>query len=517
VLAGYTLGGADLLRRAMGKKKPEEMAKQRSIFVTGAVKNDVPESQAAHIFDLMEKFAGYGFNKSHSAAYALLSYQTGWLKAHEPAAYMAAVLSADMDHTDKVVGLLYACRTETGLKVLPPHVNLSAYDFTVVDEGYPRPVTEWAQREGLDEALAGPLDAVQVPDGRVFLLTGASGWGRVRNAFENLATLDAAQATGSTVQLYAAGQVLQYSDSVENDGVRGDEGYPRAIHDVPAAFEGGVDAVFTDPDGVLHLFRAGRTASVGEGVDAAVVPTAQRWGVLPPILPSGVVDAAFAGLDGRTYLFSGGTYLRYSTADYTHVDEGYPRTLGEWREDEGPHVRLAAHFRFALDASFQGLDGTVHLFKGDRCLAVGGDEQPLAEVWGRVRNSFDQAERIDAGYTVGTTQFLFSGPQVVGYTDSLENSGVRVDDGSPQRIEALLDDVPPEFENAVDAALVDGDHVVHLFKDGKTVALTSGTRTVEPTTRRWGVLGPVLPSDESTLYGVRGAMERAEKAAAGSG
>jgi DNA polymerase-3 subunit alpha len=134
VLAGYTLGGADLLRRAMGKKKPEEMAKQRSIFVTGAVKNNVPESQAAYIFDLMEKFAGYGFNKSHSAAYALLSYQTGWLKAHEPASYMAAVLSADMDHTDKVVGLLYDCRKEVGLTILPPHVNLSSYEFAVVDD-----------------------------------------------------------------------------------------------------------------------------------------------------------------------------------------------------------------------------------------------------------------------------------------------------------------------------------------------------------------------------------------------
>ena len=134
VLAGYSLGSADLLRRAMGKKKPEEMAKQRSIFVSGAVKNNVPESQAAHIFDLMEKFAGYGFNKSHSAAYALLSYQTGWLKAHEPASFMAAVLSADMDHTDKVVSLLYDCRKEVGLTILPPHVNLSSYEFAVVDD-----------------------------------------------------------------------------------------------------------------------------------------------------------------------------------------------------------------------------------------------------------------------------------------------------------------------------------------------------------------------------------------------
>jgi len=134
VLAGYSLGSADLLRRAMGKKKPEEMAKQRSIFVSGAVKNSVPEHQSAHIFDLMEKFAGYGFNKSHSAAYALLSYQTGWLKAHETASYMAAVLSADMDHTDKVVGLLYDCRKEVGLNVLPPHINLSGYEFAVVDD-----------------------------------------------------------------------------------------------------------------------------------------------------------------------------------------------------------------------------------------------------------------------------------------------------------------------------------------------------------------------------------------------
>jgi DNA polymerase-3 subunit alpha len=134
VLAGYTLGGADMLRRAMGKKKPEEMAKERGKFVGGAVRNNVPEERAAFIFDLMEKFAGYGFNKSHSAAYALLSYQTGWLKAHEPASYMAAVLSADMDHTDKVVGLLYDCRKEVGLTILPPHVNLSSYEFAVVDE-----------------------------------------------------------------------------------------------------------------------------------------------------------------------------------------------------------------------------------------------------------------------------------------------------------------------------------------------------------------------------------------------
>jgi len=130
VLAGYTLGGADLLRRAMGKKKPEEMAKQRSVFVDGSIARGVDPRLAAHIFDLMEKFAGYGFNKSHSAAYALLSYQTGYLKAHYPAAFMAAVLSADMDHTDKVVTLIKEC-ADIGLQVGAPDINQSQYEFTV--------------------------------------------------------------------------------------------------------------------------------------------------------------------------------------------------------------------------------------------------------------------------------------------------------------------------------------------------------------------------------------------------
>jgi len=133
VLAGYSLGSADLLRRAMGKKKAEEMAKQRSVFVDGACARGVEARLAAHIFDLMEKFAGYGFNKSHSAAYALLSYQTAYLKAHYPAAYMAAVLSADMDHTDKIVTLIDDC-AHIGLTVLPPDINSSSYMFAVADE-----------------------------------------------------------------------------------------------------------------------------------------------------------------------------------------------------------------------------------------------------------------------------------------------------------------------------------------------------------------------------------------------
>lgn len=134
VLSGYTLGGADMLRRAMGKKQPEEMAKQRSSFEDGAKNNGVDGELAMHIFDLVEKFAGYGFNKSHSAAYALVSYQTLWLKAHYPAEFMAAVMTADMDNTDKIVCLVDEC-WRMGLKILPPDINSGLYHFHVNDDG----------------------------------------------------------------------------------------------------------------------------------------------------------------------------------------------------------------------------------------------------------------------------------------------------------------------------------------------------------------------------------------------
>ncbi|QGM81332.1 DNA polymerase III subunit alpha [Otariodibacter oris] len=134
VLAGYTLGGADLLRRAMGKKKPEEMAAQREIFEKGAIENGVDGALAMKIFDLVEKFAGYGFNKSHSAAYALVSYQTLWLKAHYPAEFMAAVMTSELDNTDKIVGFYDEC-INMGLTVVPPDINTGKHRFSVNEKG----------------------------------------------------------------------------------------------------------------------------------------------------------------------------------------------------------------------------------------------------------------------------------------------------------------------------------------------------------------------------------------------
>ncbi|MBM7059834.1 DNA polymerase III subunit alpha [Pseudomonas sp. UL073] len=154
VMAGYTLGGADMLRRAMGKKKPEEMAKQRGGFIEGCASNGIDGDLAGNIFDLVEKFAGYGFNKSHSAAYGLVSYQTAWLKTHFPSPFMAAVLSADMHNTEKVVTLIEECRSMK-LRILAPDVNNSEFKFTVDADG--RIVYGLGAIKGVGE---GPVEAI---------------------------------------------------------------------------------------------------------------------------------------------------------------------------------------------------------------------------------------------------------------------------------------------------------------------------------------------------------------------
>ena len=154
VLAGYTLGGADMLRRAMGKKKPEEMAKQRQVFAEGAESQGIDADLATKIFDLVEKFAGYGFNKSHSAAYALVSYHTAWLKAHYPAQFMAATMSSDMDKTDKVVTFIEEVRN-MGLTLLPPDVNSGDFQFTVDEQD--RIIYGLGAIKGLGE---GPIESI---------------------------------------------------------------------------------------------------------------------------------------------------------------------------------------------------------------------------------------------------------------------------------------------------------------------------------------------------------------------
>jgi DNA polymerase III subunit alpha len=206
-LGGYSLGGADLLRRAMGKKKPEEMAKQRVLFLEGARQNGIDEELASNIFDLMEKFAGYGFNKSHSAAYALLAYQTAWLKHHYPAQFMAAVLSADMQNTDKIVTLVDECRAME-LTILPPDVNLGRYAFTVTVNG--DVVYGLGAIKGLGE---GPIECI---------IKGREN-GPFKDLFDFCARVDLRRVNKRALE------ALIRSGAMDSIGPAGDPGFGRAV------------------------------------------------------------------------------------------------------------------------------------------------------------------------------------------------------------------------------------------------------------------------------------------------
>ena len=207
-MGGYTLGGADLLRRAMGKKNADEMAKQRELFVQGAIEKGHSQALASNIFDLMEKFAGYGFNKSHSAAYALVAYQTAWLKTHYAAEFMAATMSSDMDKTDKVVTFIDECRA-MDLQLLPPDVNRGIYQFSVGDEG--QVIYGLGAIKGLGE---GPIDNI---------IQSREQAGPFKNLFDFCARVD-----GRKVNKRAL-EALIRSGALDEMGPEGEIGYRRAV------------------------------------------------------------------------------------------------------------------------------------------------------------------------------------------------------------------------------------------------------------------------------------------------
>jgi len=267
VLANYSLGAADLLRRAMGKKKPEEMAKQRTGFLEGAKERGVEEGTAAHIFELIEKFAGYGFNKSHSAAYALLSYQTAWLKAHYPAEFMASVLSADMDNTDKVVTLIDECDS-IGLDVLPPDINNSAYAFAAVDEGSVRfglGAIKGVGQSALETIVSereqnGPyrdLDDLccRVDSGRVNrrVLEALNRAGALGALGPNRATVD--KRLGHAIK--AAEQHRRNTTTGQDDMFGDGETPPAGSYDIPAQVEWDDETLLTAEKETLGLYLSG--------------------------------------------------------------------------------------------------------------------------------------------------------------------------------------------------------------------------------------------------------------------
>jgi len=207
-MGGYTLGGADLLRRAMGKKNAAEMAKQRDLFVQGAIDKGFQQDLASNIFDLMEKFAGYGFNKSHSAAYALVAYQTAWLKAHYPAEFMAATMSSDMDKTDKVVTFIDECRVMS-LSLLPPDVNQGQFHFSVDEKG--QIIYGLGAIKGLGE---GPVSSI---------LEARSGDGPFKDLFDFCLRVDGRKLNKRTIE------AMIRSGAFDEIGPQGSLGFRRAV------------------------------------------------------------------------------------------------------------------------------------------------------------------------------------------------------------------------------------------------------------------------------------------------
>ncbi|MGW0809826.1 hemopexin repeat-containing protein [Nonomuraea sp. NPDC002799] len=262
-----------------------------------------------------------------------------------------------------------------------------------------------------------------------------------------------------------------------------------------------IDAAFTLPDGTEWIVGRGypdvSLCFTREPGGTRWAPKERVWGkVRNNFADPKKIDGAYVDAEGRTHLFAGDQYLRYSGDDYGDADEGYPRAITEWWQGETP---LPEAFRDAVDAVFHGHDGSTYVLSGDRAFD-GVTERPLTERWGRVLNAFDGAERIDAAYADGDGYLLFAGNQVVRYTDNPENDGVRVAEGYPRRIETWRSDVPVEFEGAVEAAFEDGSGTVHLFKNGKTTALSgpgesgeSGVPEVTPTAEKWGLQADVLP------------------------
>ena len=252
VLAGFSLGQADLLRRAMGKKKPEEMEKVRREFEEGAAGNGVDATLANDLFNQMEKFAGYAFNKSHSAGYALVSYQTAWLKANYPAQFMAATLSADMQHNDKVVTLVNELRS-MGLPLEPPNVNLSSFRFTVADGGV---VYGLGAVRGVGE---GPVEAIEA----------ARASGPFGDLAEFCVRVDAKKANRRVVEaLIRCGALDDFAHAGESAGaVRA-----RLWGDLDQALQGADQAARNAASGMVDMFG---------GIDTPATPAPSTAGVRP--------------------------------------------------------------------------------------------------------------------------------------------------------------------------------------------------------------------------------------------
>jgi hypothetical protein len=443
------------------------------------------------------------------------------------------------------------------------YIRYSGAAYATVDEGYPLAIAGNWEKEGLNTQLPAPFKAsidasFQGTDERTYLfkdnqfissddLSNAvdirATWGKVRNNFLGLARLDAAYADGADLYFFAGDQVIAYSDSIENEGVCAREGYPQRIEahfkNLPAEFESDLEAAFLGLDSSIHLFKDGKT--IAWRPDSALlqaVPIRDRWGVVSNrIQDTGRVDAAFVGLDGRTYLFSDDQYVRYSGANYTQVDEGYPRLIADtwgglrnvnaafvldgktylfekpdgngqfhyvrystndyhtcdagypkpmapddnWWNLPAALVEQGAAFE-RVDAVFCGRDNRTYLFAGDQFIAFDNkhrwwsEPQPLKTKWDSIPFA-----GVDAAFVGNDGKtYLFYGTQYIRYSNS---SYSKVDDRYPNDIRTYWGSVVNNIAKTgrVDAALVIDGTYTYLFSGNQYVRYSASAYTADGT------------------------------------
>ena len=263
-----------------------------------------------------------------------------------------------------------------------------------------------------------------------------------------------------------------------------------------------IDAAFVDKDGKSFIFAGGNSYSKEKG-STRWVKEVKEWGLVESDFEQPeYIDGTFGDREGKTYLFFGDQYVRYSDGNYDFVDEGYPlEIVGNW-EREHNIDKLPPEFHKSLDASFQGTDGKTYLFKDDNYFCSNGSNGssqvgPIAETWGRVKNNFDDTEKIDAAYVDGGKYFLFCGDQVIVYQNCLENHGVIVESGFPQKIESYYPNLPPEFKNGIDAAFKGEDGKIHLFKENMVVSfnLEDDSINSRDVKQDWGIVPNPIATD----------------------
>ncbi len=449
ILGGYSLGGADLLRRAMGKKKAEEMAEHRAIFRAGAAKNDIDGPQADEIFDLMEKFAGYGFNKSHAAAYSLLAYHTGWLKVHYPAEFYCANMTVEMDDTDKL-RLLHADALREGLRFEPPDVNLGSHRF--------EPVDDQTIRYGLG-ALKGTgeqaVDAiVAAREGRGS--NGARGTqaGPFTSLFDFCARVDRTRINKRAVDaLIKAGGF---------DSLHADRAALAASIDRAFEYASAVEAN-AQQSGLFDM--GGGDDSHGSSAEEPALVTAAPWGVKERLM----LEKAAVGFFLSGHLFDEvakevRSFAKREIAELS--DSREPQTIAglvsDLRTINGQRGRVGL---FKLDdksmqieavADEAVLNANRHLLKDDEVVVVSGRLQPG-------RGGFEARFQVSQVWDLAAARCRFG-------------KFLRVAvNGSDPDIARLLRDFPPRREASSEGELVQGLGVrLSLLRDGAAAELQLG-------------------------------------------